>query len=51
VALIDGAVGATWAPGGNPRAVFFMWIERGKIVELNLVADPEQIGQLDIELL
>jgi RNA polymerase sigma-70 factor (ECF subfamily) len=50
VALIDGAVGATWAPGGNPRAVFFMWIERGKIVELNLVADPEQIGQLEIEL-
>lgn len=50
VALIDGAVGATWAPGGKPRAVFFMWIERGKIVELDLVADPEQIGQLEIDL-
>lgn len=50
-ALIDGAIGATWAPGGRPRAVFFMWIEGGRIVELNLLADPEQIGQLEIELL
>ncbi len=51
VALIDGAVGATWAPGGKPRAVFFMWIVSGKIAEINLVADPEHIGELDIELL
>jgi RNA polymerase sigma-70 factor (ECF subfamily) len=51
MALIDGAVGAIWAPGGEPRSVFFMWIEGGKIIEVNLVADPEHIGQLDIELL
>ncbi len=50
-ALIDGNVGATWAPGGEPRSVFFMWIEGGRIVEINLVADPEQLGQLDIEFL
>ncbi|HEY9478502.1 MAG TPA: sigma-70 family RNA polymerase sigma factor [Gemmatimonadaceae bacterium] len=50
-ALVDGVVGATWAPGGKPRAVFFMWIVGGKIVEINLVADPEHIGQLDVELL
>jgi RNA polymerase sigma-70 factor (ECF subfamily) len=51
VALIDGGVGATWAPGGTPRAVFFMWILEGKIVEIDIVADPEHIGQLDVELL
>ena len=51
MALIDGTVGATWAPGGEPRSVFFMWIQHGKIIEVNLVADPEHIGQLDIELL
>jgi adenine deaminase len=28
-----------------------LWIEDGRIVEIDLMADPEQIGQLDIELL
>jgi RNA polymerase sigma-70 factor (ECF subfamily) len=50
-ALIDGTVGATWAPGGKPRVVFFMWVVDGKIAEINVVADPDQIGQLDVELL
>ena len=51
VVLIDGSLGATWAPGGEPRSVFFMRIERGRIVEINLVADPEHLGQLEIEFL
>lgn len=50
-ALIDGNVGATWAPGGEPRSVFFIRIEGGRIVEINLVADPEHLGQLEIEFL
>lgn len=51
MALVDGNVGATWAPGGKPRSVFFMLIEDGRIVEINLVADPEHLGQLEIEFL
>ena len=50
-ALIDGTVEATWAPDGKPRAIFIMRIAGGKIIDMELVADPERIGQLDIELL
>lgn len=51
VALINGAVGLVWAPGGQPRAVFSMTITARKIVAIELVADPERIGQLDLKIL
>ncbi len=47
-ALINGAVGAVWAPGGRPRVVVGFTITRRKIVEIDLVADPERLGQLDL---
>jgi RNA polymerase sigma-70 factor (ECF subfamily) len=50
-ALVEGSVGAAWAPGGRPRAVFAITIDRGKIVEIEMIADPERIGRLDVELL
>ncbi len=50
-ALVDGAAGLVWAPGGKPRVVFGFTIENGKIVEIELVADPERIGRLDLEIL
>ncbi|MGH2634903.1 MAG: RNA polymerase subunit sigma-70, partial [Actinomycetota bacterium] len=50
-ALVDGAVGAVWAPGGRPRVVFGFTIMRGKIVEIDLVADPERLGDLDVAIL
>ncbi len=50
-ALVDGAVGAVWAPGGRPRVVFGFTITRGKIVEINMVADPERLRQLDLTVL
>jgi RNA polymerase sigma factor (sigma-70 family) len=50
-ALVDGAPGLVWAPGGQPRAVFGFTIARGKIVEIELTADPERIGQLDVVVL
>jgi RNA polymerase sigma-70 factor (ECF subfamily) len=49
--LIDGAVGAVWAPGGRPRIVFGFTITRGKIVEIHLVADAERLRQLDLVVL
>jgi RNA polymerase sigma factor (sigma-70 family) len=49
-ALVDGAAGAVWAPGGQPRVVFGFRIEHGKIVTIELVADPERIRQLDLEI-
>lgn len=50
-ALVNGAVGAVWAPGGRPRVVFGFTITRGKIVEIGLVADPERLRQLDLAIL
>jgi RNA polymerase sigma-70 factor (ECF subfamily) len=47
-ALVDGAVGAVWAPGGRPRVVFGFTITRGKIVEIDILADPERLRQLDL---
>ncbi|MGQ0549942.1 MAG: RNA polymerase sigma factor SigJ [Armatimonadota bacterium] len=50
-ALVNGAAGLVWAPGGQPRVVFGFTIAGGKIVEINLVADPERLRQLDLTVL
>src|SRR5258706_5550907 len=50
-ALVDGAVGAVWAPGGRPRVVFDFTITRGKIVAITILADPERLRQLDLAIL
>ena len=50
-ALVDGAAGAVWAPGGRPRVVFGFTITRGKIVEIDLVADPTRLSELDLAVL
>jgi hypothetical protein len=48
LALVDGALGLVWAPGGSPWMVFEFTITDGTIVAIDLVADPERIRQLDI---
>jgi RNA polymerase sigma-70 factor, ECF subfamily len=50
-ALVDGAAGAVWAPGGRPRVVFAFTIAGGRIVEIDLLADPERLRQLDLAVL
>lgn len=50
-ALVNGAAGAVWAPGGQSRVVFDFTITRGKIVAIDMVADPERLRQLDIAIL
>ena len=50
-ALVNGAAGAVWAPGGRPRVVFGFRIVRGKIVEIDLVADPERLRELELTIL
>jgi RNA polymerase sigma-70 factor (ECF subfamily) len=49
--LVDGAPGLVWASGGRPRVVFGFTITDGRIVEIEMVADPERIGQLDLSIL
>ena len=48
-ALVNGAAGLAWAPGGRPRAVIAFTITGGgKIVEIELIADPKSIRELDV---
>jgi RNA polymerase sigma-70 factor (ECF subfamily) len=44
-ALVDGAAGAVWAPGGQPRVAFSFSLTGGKIVGIDLIADPERLSQ------
>ena len=50
-ALVDGAVGLVWAPGGRPQVVFDLTITEGKIVAIDLIADPDRLGELDVATL
>jgi Sigma-70, region 4 len=50
-ALIDGTPGAVWAPGGQPRVVFDFTITDGRIVAIDILADPEHLRQLDLSIL
>jgi RNA polymerase sigma factor (sigma-70 family) len=50
-AMVNGAVGAVWAPGGRPRVVFGFTIARGRIVQIDLFADPERLHRMDVAIL
>jgi RNA polymerase sigma factor (sigma-70 family) len=50
-ALVNGAAGVVVAPGGRPFAVMGFTITRGKIVEIDILADPERLRQLDLAVL
>jgi RNA polymerase sigma factor (sigma-70 family) len=50
-AVVDGAASAVFAPSGRPRAVFDFTLRHGKIVAIDLVADPEQLAELDVTIL
>jgi RNA polymerase sigma-70 factor (ECF subfamily) len=47
-ALIDGAAGAVWAHGGKTRVVFAFTITGGKVAAIEMIADPERIGRLEV---
>ena len=49
-AIIDSASGIVWAPGGRLEGVLGLTIADGKIIEINLIADPERVRKFDIAL-
>jgi RNA polymerase sigma-70 factor (ECF subfamily) len=51
VALLDGAPGAVWAPGGRPRVAFAFTIADGRITALEILADPARLEAIDLEVL
>jgi len=50
-ALINGAVGAVTNLDGRPFSVAAVTVRDGKIVELDFLADPERLAQLDLTVL
>ncbi len=50
-ALVNGAAGVVVAPGRRPFAVMGFTVAGGKIVEIDIVADPERLRQLDLAIL
>jgi hypothetical protein len=51
LALVDGAVGAVVPPRGRPQVVFGFTIMGGKIAEIDILANPERLSQLDLAVL
>ncbi len=51
LALVDGAVGAVWAPSGQPRVVFRFTLRGEKIALIELLADPTQVREMNVEIL
>jgi RNA polymerase sigma factor (sigma-70 family) len=51
LALVDGAAGAAWIHDGRARVVFSFTVTGGRIVAIDLLADPEHLRELDLELL
>jgi RNA polymerase sigma-70 factor (ECF subfamily) len=50
-ALVNGAVGVVVAPRGRLFVVLGLTVTRGKIVEIDVVADPARLRQLDLAVL
>ena len=50
-ALVNGAAGVVVSPRGRPFAVMGFTVRRGKIVEIDVLADPARLRQLDLAVL
>jgi ketosteroid isomerase-like protein len=50
-ALVNGAVGIVVAPRGRLFAVMVFTVRRGKIVEIDILADPARLRQLNLAVL
>jgi RNA polymerase sigma factor (sigma-70 family) len=50
-ALVNGVAGVVVAPQGQPFSVMAFTVVRGKIVEIDLLADPRRLRKLDLTVL
>ncbi len=50
-ALVDGAVGVVVAPRGRLFRVLSFRLEHGKIVQIEVIGDPERLRELDLAVL
>jgi hypothetical protein len=50
-ALINGAAGVVWVSGGGAFSVAGFTVGRGKIVAIDVLADPARLKQLEVDVL
>jgi RNA polymerase sigma-70 factor (ECF subfamily) len=50
-ALVNGAAGVVTAPGGKVFSVMGVTVRDGRIVEIDILADPERLARLDLVVL
>ena len=50
-ALVNGSAGLVFAPGGRLSRALSFTIEHGKIIQIEVIADPERLRQLDLAVL
>ena len=48
LSLVDGYAGAVWSVGGDPTVVFGFTVVDGRITEIEMLADREQLRRLDL---
>jgi RNA polymerase sigma-70 factor (ECF subfamily) len=49
--LVNGVPGGVaWAPDGSPFAVLALTVKGGKIVAIDVLADPDRLAQLDLTM-
>ena len=47
--LVNGIPGGVaWAPDGSPFAVVALTVKGGRIVAIDILADPDRLGRLDL---
>jgi RNA polymerase sigma-70 factor (ECF subfamily) len=51
VAPVDGAIGLVWAHRGEPRVVFGFTISGGRILAIDLMADPDRLRGVELAFL
>lgn len=50
-ALVNGMVGATWAPGGKPIVAFCFTFDGSRITAIDIVMDPKKLKEIDIKVI
>jgi hypothetical protein len=50
-ALVNGAAGVVVAPQGRPFAVIGITVSDGRIAEIDILADPARLSELDLTVL
>jgi RNA polymerase sigma-70 factor (ECF subfamily) len=40
--------GVAWTPDGTPFAILALTVNGGRIVEIEVLADPDRLGKLDL---